>query len=152
MQRIILFFVLFIFIFQPLIYAGIQEKDLESFKNIFTAKILKDNPGREEEIKNFLNGIVKKGRAGSGIADKFALFMYDSSVNRLAADGIKFFRYRDSTSLFIVLRDESDGKFYNLYLEYVYSKGGDSYSLKDIYFSMIFNDRIDSVRAFFEGD
>lgn len=152
MQRITLLIAFFIFTFQLFVHAGIEEKDLDRYRNIFTTKILNDNPGREQEIRGFLNGIVKKSGGGSGIADKFALFMYDSSINRLTPDGIKFFRYRESTFLFIVLRDESDGKLYNLYLEYVYSKAGDSYSLKDIYFSMIFTDRVDSVRAFFEGD
>ena len=152
MQRITLFTAVFIIAFQLFIYAGVKEKDLEKYKNIFTAKILKDNPGREKEIKTFLNGIVKKEGGGSGIADKFALFMYDSSVNRLTPDKIKFFRYGIRSTLFIVLRDESDGGLYNLYLEYISSKAGDSYSLGDIYFSMIFSDRIDSVRAFFEGE
>ena len=151
-QRITLFTALFILSFQFFIYAGVKEKDLERYRNVFTAKILKDNPGREREIRAFLNGIVKKGGGGSVIADKFALFMYDSSVNRLTAEKINFFRYGNSTTLFIVLRDESDSGLYNLYLEYIYSKSGDSYSLGDIYFSMIFSDRIDSVRAFFEGE
>lgn len=152
MQRIALFTALIILTASLTLQAQIKESEVERYRNIFTSKILKDNPGREKEIRNFLDGIVKSGSGGSGVADKFALFMYDSSVNRLTAEKINFFRYGNSTTLFIVLRDESDSGLYNLYLEYIYLKAGDSYSLGDIYFSMIFSDRIDSVRAFFEGE
>lgn len=152
MQRTAMFTALIIIIFQLTLQARIKESEVERFRNIFTAKIIKDNPGREKDIRNFLDGIVKRGSGGAGVADKFALFMYDSSVNRLTSEKIRFYRYGNSTTVFIVLKDESDGGLYNLYLEYIYSKAGDSYSLGDIYFSMIFSDRIDSVRAFFEGE
>ena len=152
MQRISLFTSLIILIVSLTLQARIKESEVERYRNIFISKIIKDNPGREKEIRNFLDGIVKSGSGGSGVADKFALFMYDSSVNRLTSEKIKFSRFGNSTEVFIVLKDESDGTFYNLYLEYIYSKAGDSYSLGDIYFSMIFTERIDSVRAFFEGE
>lgn len=152
MQRIALFTALLILTASLFLQARIKESEVERYRNIFTAKIIKDNPDREKEIRNFLDGIVKRGIGGAGVADRFALFMYDSSVNSLTAEKIRFYRSGNITTVFIVLKDESDGSLYNLYLEYIYSKAGDSYSLGDIYFSMIFSDRIDSVRAFFEGE
>gem|GEM_PF-1536890 len=130
--------------------ANIKEGDIARHGRIFMSRILKENPGLEGSIRRAMSGIIRKGSAGVTVKDKFALFLYDSSRNRLSLQKIKYSYHGSTMAMFIVMKDLSDGQLYNLYVEYRYS--GKSYVLKDIYFSSVFMDRLKSVKAFFGGD
>ena len=49
----------------------------------------------------------------------------------------------------MILKDNADGGLYNLYLEYTYDSGRSSFKLSDIYFSLVFGEKIKSVSEFF---
>ena len=146
----LIFFILLNYSFE--LQGQVKDSDLERFRGIFNERIKADNPGLEKEIDKFLSASLRSGSAGTTFSDKFALFMYDSSVNRVTPEKIRFFPGRRNRVIFIVLRDHSDGELYSLYLEYVYSGAGDLYSLGDIFFSMAFSERVDAVRSFFAGE
>lgn len=129
--------------------ADIGEGELASLRGAFMARIIKDNPGREDEIRRCLGLMVKDGNAGSRLIDRFAFFLYDSRRTNLELEKIRFLKDSGNTVFFIVMKDSSDGQLYSLYLEY--SITGGAARLRDTYFSMIYGDRIKSVTKFFGG-
>jgi len=137
--------------FSAQLSADVGEKELARFRGAFMSRILADNPGREGDIRRCLGSMVKEGSSGSRLIDRFGLFLYDSSRNRLALERIRFFRDSGSALFFIVLKDSSDGQLYSLYLEYLIT-GGSTIKLKETYFSTIYGDRINSVTRFFGGE
>jgi len=132
--------------------ADIKENQLDGYKHSFASKVIKDNPGRETEIRKCLDGMIKEGGAGVRLIDKFGLFLYDSSRNGLVVERIRFVKDGSSSIFIIFLKDGSDGQLYNLFLEYVYSSSRGTYSLGEIYFSDIFEEKMSSVKEFFGGD
>ncbi len=130
----------------------LKENELDWYKNKFREKVLNDNPGRESEIRKSLEGMVKVGGAGVKLIDKFGLFLYDSRRNNLVLEKVKFFRDGSSSIFIISLRDESDEQLYSLFLEYVYSSSRGTFSLGEIYFSKVFEEKMTSVREFFSAD
>lgn len=132
--------------------ADIKEKQLQQYKSAFMTKVLADNPGKEQEITRCLEGMIREGGAGVRLIDKFGLFLYDSSSNSLALDRVKFIRDGGSSIFIVFLRDEADGRSYSLYLEYVFNPSRGTYTLGEICFSKVFEERVDSVRDFFAGD
>jgi len=131
--------------------ADVGEGELARFKSAFTSKILSDNPGRGSEIRGCLGSIVKQGSAGARLIDRFGLFLYDSSRNRLELEKIRFFKAGGSSVFFIILKDSSDGQLYSLYLEYVFTGEG-AIKLNSTYFSMVYSEKIKSVTKFFGGE
>lgn len=132
--------------------ADIKEKQLEAYKSAFREKIIRDNPGKEAEIRECLNGMIKEGVAGIRLIDKFALFGYDSSCNGLVFEKVRFIRDGSGSIFLITLKDKSDGQVYSLFLEYIYNSTRGAYSLGDVSFSRVFEEKMSSVRDFFGGD
>jgi hypothetical protein len=143
----------FLLIFSLLIplAADVGEGELSSCKTLFIKKIILNNPGREPEIRKCLDGIIKDGNAGARLIDKFGLFLYDSRKNGLSLEKIKYFHDGHLYVFMITLKDSTDGALYNLFLEYTYDSGRSSYKLTDIYFSLVFAEKIKSVKEFFGG-
>lgn len=131
--------------------ADVGEGELARLRCAFMSRILADNPGREDEIRRCLGAMVKEGNTGSRLIDRFGLFLYDSSRNRLQLERIRFLKDAGSAVFFIVLKDSSDAQLYSLYLEYGIAGGG-GLKLRNTYFSMIYGERIKSVTKFFGGN
>lgn len=151
MKRYLYILTAVIIFISGVVYADLKEGDLARYRGAFVSRILTDNPGREGEIMPLLESVVKEGAAGSRLIDRFGLFLYDSSRNRLALENIRFLKDSGGAVFFIVMKDSSDGKLYSLYLEYSVSGRG-VIKLKNSYFSMIYNERIQSVTRFFGGE
>ena len=132
--------------------ADIREDQLQQYKSAFRAKVLGDNPGREQDINRCLDGMIREGGAGVRLIDKFGLFLYDSSSNNLSLERVRFIRERSSSIFIIFLKDGADGQSYSLYLEYIFNAAKGTYALGDIFFAKVFDSRAISVREFFEGD
>lgn len=132
--------------------AELKENQLQQYRSVFRAKVVGDNPGREQEISRCLDAMIREGGAGVRLIDKFGLFLYDSSSNNLVLDRVKFIREGNSSIFILFLRDEADGQTYSLFLEYIFNPSKGTYALGEIYFSKVFEDRVNSVREFFGGD
>lgn len=150
-KRGLLFFILVLLPF-TLPGADIKENQLDGYKHSFMARVVKDNPGREAEIRECLGGMIKEGGAGVRLIDKFGLFFYDSSRNGLSMERVRFVKDGNSRIFIILLKDNADSSLYSLFLEYIYSPGRGTYSLGEIYFSDIFEEKMTSVKDFFGGD
>ena len=142
---------LFMMIYLMPLAADVGEGELSGYKSIFLKKIISGNPGREQEIRRCLDGVIRDGKSGVKLIDKFGLFLYDSKRNGLSLEKIKFIHDGRFYIFMIILKDNSDGGIYNLYLEYTYDSGRGSFRLSDIYFSMVFGEKIKSVSEFFGG-
>ena len=132
--------------------ADISEVQLQQYKSAFRAKMLGDNPGREQDIDRCLDGMIREGGAGVRLIDKFGLFLYDSSSHNLVLERVRFIREESSNIFIIFLKDGTDGQTYSLYLEYIFNAAKGTYALGDIFFAKVFDSRAISVRKFFEGN
>jgi hypothetical protein len=142
---------LFIILTVSLARADVGEGELSGYKSMFLKKVISGNPGREQEIRRCLDGVIRDGKSGVKLIDKFGLFLYDSKKNGLSLEKIRFIHDGHFYIFMIILKDNADGGLYNLYLEYTYDSGRGSFRLSDIYFSMIFAEKIKSVSEFFGG-
>ncbi len=147
----ILYTFLFIILTVSLARADVGEGELSGYKSMFLKKVISGNPGREQEIRRCLDGVIRDGKSGVKLIDKFGLFLYDSKKNGLSLEKIRFIHDGHFYIFMIILKDNADGGLYNLYLEYTYDSGRGSFRLSDIYFSMIFAEKIKSVSEFFGG-
>jgi hypothetical protein len=129
--------------------AKISEKNLSQFNSAFMARVIEDNPDYESRIRRFLKGSIMEGRMGIPLLDKFGLFLSNMEKKGVAINLIRFYSQDNLFCLFFVMKDRKDDQLYTMFLEYEYGKGGNC-TLRDIYFSIVFGERMNEIKAFFE--
>lgn len=129
--------------------AKISEKTLAGYKSIFMARIIDDNPESEDAIRRFMKGLVLEGNMGIPLLDKFGLFLGTMEKKSVEIEKIRFYSRENVFCLFFIMKDRKDDQRYTLFLEYNYGKGGKC-TLKDIYFSIVFEERMNDIKTFFE--
>ncbi|MBN2159805.1 MAG: hypothetical protein JW807_10445 [Spirochaetes bacterium] len=128
----------------------ISETSLTNYNSLFLSKVIKDNPEREERIRTYLNGMVMEGHRGIHLLDKFGLFLGNMEKKEIEIERIRFFYHADVFTIFFVMRDLQDDQLYTMYLEYEYGDR-EQCVLKEIYFSLVFEERMNDIRSFFEA-
>ncbi len=113
------------------------------------ACVIEDNPDYESRIRKFMKGMVLDGRVGIALLDKFGLFLHNMEKKGIDITRIRCYGGDDLFSLFFIMRDRNDDQLYTLFLEYEYGRGGRC-TLKDLYFSIVFEYRMNDIRSFFE--
>jgi hypothetical protein len=130
--------------------ATISEKTLSQFKSSFMARLIGDNPDYENRIRRFMKGMILEGRMGIPLLDKFGLFLSSMEKKGVDITMIRFYGRDERFCLFFVMKDRRDGQLYTMFLEYDYGAGGKC-SLRDIYFSIVFEERMKEIKEFFEN-
>jgi hypothetical protein len=111
--------------------------------------IIEENPEYESQIRTFMDGMVMEGRKGIPLLDKFGLFLGNMEKKGVSFNRIKFYARDERFCIFIVMKDENDEQLYTVFIEYEYQTGARCV-LKDIYFSIVFEERMKEVKSFFE--
>ena len=127
----------------------ISEEELQRYSSGFLSKVIRDNPGFKLKIEEFLNGVVKGNNSGIKLIDKFGLFVYDSRKNGVRVSKTRFFYSKNIFLLFVVFKDKQEGE-YTLFLEYKYNRRKKVCNLKDVYFSLVFNEKREDIENFFK--
>ncbi len=96
-----------------------------------------------------MKGMIMEGRMGISLLDKFGLFLSNMEKKEVSINRIRFYSQDDQFSLFFVMKDQKDDQLYTMFLEYEYGKGGNCI-LKEIYFSIVFEERMNDIKGFFE--
>ncbi|HNW30036.1 MAG TPA: hypothetical protein PKN50_16270 [Spirochaetota bacterium] len=130
--------------------AKISERTLGQFKSAFMGRVIEDNPEYEARIRRFMKGMILEGRMGMPILDKFGLFLSNMEKKGVAVNRIRFYSQDDLFCLFFVMKDLKDDQLYTMFLEYEFGKGGRCI-LKEIYFSIVFEERMKEIKSFFEA-
>lgn len=130
--------------------AKLSEKALAQHKSALLSRVIDDNPDRESDIRTLFNGTVMEGNMGIRLLDKFGIFMSNMEKKGIEIRSTKFYRQDDIFTLFFVMKDGKDDQLYTLFLEYGYGRKGRCV-LRDIYFSIVFEDRMNEIRSFFEA-
>ena len=130
--------------------AKISEKTLSQYKSAFMTRVIEDNPDYESRIRRSMKGVIMEGRMGIPLLDKFGLFMINMEKKGVAVTLIRFYGWDDRFSVFFVMKDLKDDQGYTMFLEYDCSTDGKC-SLRDIYFSIVFEERMNEIKAFFEA-
>lgn len=128
---------------------GLSQRDLAEARARFLDKVIADNPERETAIRKHLAVFVGEGRRKMHLLDSFGIFYYKSAGKGIVIERIKYMDTDDGFCLFLVMKDEKDGQAYTLFLEYGVSSGSRCV-LRDIYFSIVFEDGLKEVQQFFE--
>jgi hypothetical protein len=113
-------------------------------------RVIEDNPEYEARIRRFMKGMILEGRMGIPILDKFGLFLSNMEKKGVAVNRIRFYSQDDLFCLFFVMKDLKDDQLYTMFLEYEFGKGGRCI-LKEIYFSIVFEERMKEIKSFFEA-
>lgn len=130
--------------------AKLSEKGLAQHKAAILSRVIDDNPEQDADIRTLFNGTVMEGNMGIRLLDKFGIFMSNMEKKGIEIRSTRFYRKDDVFTLFFVMKDGKDDQLYNLFLEYGYGRKGRCV-LKDIYFSIVFEERMNEIRSFFEA-
>lgn len=129
--------------------ANISEHTLSNFNSLFLSRVIEENPDSESRIRRYMNGIVIQGNAGIRLIDRFGLFLGNMEKKGIDLESVRFSSRGKLFSLFLVMKDRRDGQLYTMFIEYEY--GSDARCvLTDIYFSVVFEERLNEIRDFFE--
>jgi len=150
MKKKYLLLILTVFIINGTAYSSISEKELKDVKSAFLSSLAEDNAIVKSRIIEYLDGVVKDEKAGIRFFDKLAIFLYDSRNEGVRLKKSRFFSSGKIFSLFLVFQDDNDGQIYNLFLEYEYNKVRKQSTLKDIYFSLVFEEKMKQMRKYFK--
>lgn len=131
--------------------AKISEKELSRQRGYFLSKFLDDNSEMEDEIRSSLSTIISEENSRIRLIDKFALFVYDFRQKGSEIEKTKFFIKGKNRVFFIVLKDRSDSQSYNLFVEYEISSDRKSAILRDLYFSIVFDEKRKEMEKFFRS-
>jgi hypothetical protein len=149
LKKILLIFILLIVCSTSQSSAKISEKTLSNYNSIFLTMVIEENPEYEHQIRTFLAGMVMEGRKGIRLLDKFGLFLGNMEKKGVGISRIRFFSHNELFCMFIVMKDQKDDQLYTMFVEYEYVSGARCV-LKDIYFSIVFEERMKEVKSFFE--
>jgi len=111
--------------------------------------LIEENPEYERQIRTFMDGMVMEGRKGIPLLDKFGLFLDNMEKKGVSFNQIRFYAHDERFCIFIVMKDENDDQLYTVFIEYEYDADARCV-LKDIYFSIVFEERMKEIRSFFE--
>lgn len=134
----------------PTAHSKISEKTLKNRTSIFMDRMIEENPGQENRIKKVMGGSVMEGRRGIRLLDKFGLFLDKMEKEGIEVERIKFYGYNNRFCIFFVMKDGKDDQLYTMFVEYEYGEK-ERCVLRDIYFSIVFEERMKELRAFFEA-
>jgi hypothetical protein len=132
------------------VHARISERELRDYSSSFLSMIIRDNRSYKARITECLNGMIKNGNAGMRLLDKFGLFIYDSRKQGICLKKSRFFYNDGQFNLFLIFEDDYDGQLYTLYLEYEYRSKERLCILKDVYFSLVFDEKMKNIEKFFK--
>jgi hypothetical protein len=129
--------------------AKITESQFKAYRSAVLSRIIEDNADDEKNIRTVMNSTLLQTSARIRLIDKFAIFYSDLrkkgitiKKSRFAMSGAVFF-------LFFIFEDEQDSQQYTLYLEYEYRQDKRASLLKEIYFSVVFAERMKELQKFF---
>ena len=149
LKKILLLLILLVLCCSSRSSAKISEKTLSNYKSIFLSRIIEENPGYERQIRTFLDSMVMEGHKGIRLLDKFGLFLSNMEKKGVGINRIRFYSHDELFCLFIVMKDQNDDQLYTMFVEYEHVSGARC-MLKDIYFSIVFEERMKEVKSFFE--
>lgn len=128
----------------------VTETSLTNYNSLFLSKVIGDNPERESRIRTYLNGVVMEGHRGIRLIDKFGLFLGNMEKKEIQIERVRFFYHDDLFTLFFIMKDLQDDQLYTMYLEYEYGDRSQCI-LKEVYFSVVFEERMQDIKSFFEA-
>ncbi len=141
---------IFIMTHVMVVHARISERELSDYSSSFLSMLIRDNRSYKARITECLNGMIKNGNAGMRLLDKFGLFIYDSRKQGICLKKSRFFYNDGQFNLFLIFEDDYDGQLYTLYLEYEYRSKERLCILKDVYFSLVFDEKMKNIEKFFK--
>jgi hypothetical protein len=127
----------------------ISESKLRMYRNAVLSRIIEDNPDREMRIRELMDGTVSHGKSRIRLLDKFALFYADMVRRGISMAKARYAEEGALRVLFFVFDDDRDDQQYTLYLEYTFNRSGRQCVLKDIYFSVVFAERMKELKKYF---
>jgi len=131
--------------------AKISQRELVKNNDRFLSMVMKDNPLYRKLIRECLDSIIIDRNSGTRLLDRFGIFLYDCDKNGIKITKSRFYFQHDSFTFFIVLEDNSDGQLYNFFHEYSYNRSREVSYLKDLHFSLVFNEKMKTLMDLFNN-
>jgi len=131
--------------------AKMSEGELKEYCSAFLSRTINDNPEQEKRIRECLGSMIKRGGSGIRLLDRFGLFYYDCKKHGVRLNRVRFYSSGGVFAFFIVMDETKDAQIYNLFVEFEMDGSRGGCSLKEIYFSMVFEEKMKGIREFFES-
>jgi hypothetical protein len=129
----------------------ISEERFRNYSASFVAKLNRDNPGCERSIAVLMGSMIVCGDAGMRLSDRMGMFLYDTKRHDISLSAVRFFNRDELYALFLIMQDDAESQSYNLYLEYELDRRSQRCRLREVYFSMVFEERMKDIKGFFDS-
>lgn len=131
--------------------ATISESQLRMCRTAILSRFIEDSPRQERAIRGLMESMVSHGRSRIRLLDKFALFYADMTRRGISITSTRFAADGDRHLVLMVFQDGRDKQQYTLNLEFAFERGTGSSTLTDIYFSVVFAERLKELTRFFRS-
>ncbi len=129
----------------------ISAMKLKASSESFARALKLDSPQYSAIITDCLDTSINGRSSGSRLLDRFGIFLNDSAEAGMNLKESRFFYTGKTFAIFLLLTDMKDGQAYTFYSEFNYSARQKISSLKKIYFSLVFNERMSGFKELFGG-
>lgn len=146
-KLLILSFVLIAIPATPL--SKLSENDIKKYTTGIVEKIITDNPDREDAIRRYCKGHLKRGKTTVRLDARLGLFYYQMSKKDIHLKKTRFYAINDDFTILLIMDDQVENRSYLVCLEYTYSDG--KCVLKDLYVASIYEETLKEMRAFFDN-
>jgi len=152
MKKLIILSIL-VLISSPLLMAKNDTEDVLKAANArFLKQIRAENPEYSQRISELLEYVLNKKKSGARVLDRFGIFLNDCRKNNMVLKKTYFSSGKRHFTVFLVLQDRSDSQEYILFTHYSYDASQKTCKLVDIYFSLVFDAKMKSMKALFSDD
>ena len=149
-----LFFVVLTIIlsFNTILKAADSEETIKANSVKFLSQIKSENSEYSQKISELLGYVLNKKKSGARVLDRFGIFLNDCKKNNMLLKKTYFSSGKKYFTVFLILQDRSDSQEYILFTQYAYDSSQKTCKLVDIYFSMVFDAKMKSMRTLFSDE
>jgi hypothetical protein len=138
--------------FNTTLKAADTEDIINANNTKFLNQIKLENPEYSQRISELFGYILNQKKTGARVLDRFGIFLNDCKKNNMSLKKTYFSSGKKHFTVFLILQDRSDSHEYILFTQYAYNSAQRTCKLVDIYFSLVFDAKMKSMKALFSDE
>ena len=139
---------LILFFCTPL-FATDSEETIKANNSKFLNQIKSENSEYSQKISELFEYVLNKKKSGARVLDRFGIFLNDCKKNNIFLKKTYFYSGKKHFTVSLMLQDRSDSHEYILFTHYAYDSASKTCKLVDIYFSLVFDAKMKSIKTLF---
>ena len=138
--------------FHTMAMASGTEEVIKASNARFLKQIKADNSGYSQQISELFEYTLNARNSGARVLDRFGIFLNDCRNNNILLKKTFFHSDRRQFTVVLVLQDRSNLEEYILFTQYSHNSAQKTCKLIDIYFSLVFDAKMKSMRTLFSNE